>query len=235
MFAKFLKFLIALVLVPFVFAEGWTLFDLLRKGHEHFVEPWFVSLAAGFGVWFLIFILLPRTMWLYVLGHEFTHALAVMLAGGKVSAFKVTSQGGHIMTDKVSWWIALSPYFVPIYALIWIGLWVTVDFYYPLRAWQPLLYFGLGLFWCFHITFTASMLHPRQTDLSGEGYIFSFVIIALMNLITVLLLLAILTHDFSGSCRQFLHRVVQSYDYAGRGIIHGGRWLRALWQARGQA
>jgi hypothetical protein len=233
MFAKFLKFLIALVLVPFVFAEGWTLFDLLRKGHEHFVEPWFVSLAAGFGVWFLIFILLPRTMWLYVLGHEFTHALAVMLAGGKVSAFKVTSQGGHIMTDKVSWWIALSPYFVPIYALIWIALWITVDCYYPLRAWQPVLYFGLGFFWCFHITFTVSMLHPRQTDLTGEGIIFSGVIIALMNLIIFLILFTILTHDLAGSWHLFMQRIGQSYVFTGREIVRGISWLWAMGQTQG--
>ena len=82
----------------------------------------------------LIFAFLPRTMWLYVLGHEFTHALAAMLAGGKVTAFHVTSKGGHVLTDKVNWWIALSPYFVPIYALIWIALWITVDFYHSLRG-----------------------------------------------------------------------------------------------------
>ena len=67
-------------------------------------------------------------MWLYVLGHEFTHALAAMLAGGKVSAFHVSSKGGHVLTDRVNWWIALSPYFVPIYALIWMALWITVEF-----------------------------------------------------------------------------------------------------------
>jgi hypothetical protein len=237
MFAKFLKFLIALALVPFVAAEIRTFIDLVPKGQwgEAWVLSLAVSLGAGFVVWFLIFMFLPRTMWLYVLGHEFTHALFAMMAGGKVSAFKVTSKGGHILTDKVSWWIALSPYFVPIYALIWIGLWLTVNFYYPLRAWQPLLYFGLGFFWCFHITFTVSMLHPRQTDLSGEGYIFSGVVIALMNLITVLFLLAILTHDLSGSWRLFLQRIGQCYAFAGREIIQGATWLWEMWQTRGKS
>ena len=112
-------------------------------------------------------------MWLYVLGHEFTHALAAMLAGGKVSAFQVSAKGGHVVTDRVNWWITLSPYFVPIYALIWMALWLTVDFCHPLKAWQPILYFGIGVFWCFHLTFTVSMLHLGQTDLSGQGIVFS--------------------------------------------------------------
>ncbi|MCE0496380.1 MAG: hypothetical protein LV481_00330 [Methylacidiphilales bacterium] len=233
MFAKFLKFLIALALIPFVASEIWTFIDLVPKGQ--WSESWVLSLAAGFVVWLLIFILLPRAMWLYVLGHEFTHALASMLAGGKVSAFKVTSKGGHILTDKVSWWIALSPYFVPIYALIWISLWLTVDFYHPLRDWQPVLYFGLGFFWCFHMTFTVSMLHPRQTDLTGEGIVFSGVVIALMNFVLILFLLAILTHDFPGSGRIFLQRIVQSYAFAGREVVQGVTWLWKMWQTRGNA
>jgi hypothetical protein len=225
MFSKFLKFLIALALIPFVAAEIATIFYLFTKGTEYWNEVRFISFAAGFTVWLFSFIFLPRTMWLYVLGHEFTHAITSMLAGGKVTAFKVTSKGGHIMTDKVSWWIALSPYFVPIYALIWIALWLTIDFYYPLRTWLPVLYFGIGFFWCFHVTFTISMLHPRQTDLSGEGYIFSGVIIALMNGLVVLLLLAVLTHDLSGSGRLFLHRIGQCYIFTGHEIYRGAVWL----------
>jgi hypothetical protein len=228
MFGRFLKFLIALALLPLVGGEVWTLIDLARAAAP--VGPWrsewFLSFVGGFAAWLVIFFFLPRAMWLYVLGHEFTHALAAMIAGGKVSAFKVTSKGGHVMTDKVNWWIALSPYFVPIYALIWIGLWLTIDFYHPLKAWQSILYFGIGLFWCFHLTFTWSMLHPRQTDLSGEGYVFSGVIIALMNLLAVLFLLSILTHDVTQSGRTFLHDVGRSYAFAWDQILHLVAWAR---------
>jgi hypothetical protein len=185
--------------------------------------------VAGLVVWFLIFLFLPRTMWLYVLGHEFTHALAAMLAGGKVTAFKVTSTGGHVMTDRVNWWIALSPYFVPIYALIWIGLWITIDFYHPLRQWQPILFFGIGFFWSFHLTFTWSMLHPRQTDLSGEGYIFSGVIIALMNCLGFLLLFSLLAHNLALAGHLFLHNAGQSYVWAWSEILLAIGWAQTAW------
>src|SRR5471030_3218264 len=198
-FVKLLKLIIALALAPLVAGEIWTLIDLARAAVSagQWPEGWAISFGAGFLTWLLIFCLLPRTMWLYVLGHEFTHALASMIAGGKVSSFQVSAKGGHVVTDRVNWWITLSPYFVPIYALIWMALWLSVDFYYPLKAWQPILYFGLGIFWCFHLTFTVSMLHLGQTDLSSQGIIFSAVIILLINLVFFLFLFSLLAHDLT--------------------------------------
>jgi hypothetical protein len=230
---KLLKFLIALALIPLVAGEVWTLIDLARSAASAgpLAERWFVWLAAGFVVWLVIFCLLPRTMWLYVLGHELTHAVAAMLAGGKVSSFQVTSKGGHVMTDKVNWWITLSPYFVPIYALIWTALWITVNWSYPLRAWQPILYFGIGLFWAFHVTFTASMAHRKQTDLTGQGVFFSLVVILLFNLLGFLLLLSLLSPDgLAGMVRELVGLTGRSYVATAHGLGETWSAARASWQ-----
>lgn len=230
MAVRFFKFLIALLLLPLLAAEIWTLIDLALRSAPagQWRASWFASLGAGFVAWIAIFALLPRTMWLYVLGHEFTHALAAMLAGGKVTAFHVSAKGGHVLTDKVNWWIALSPYFVPIYALIWMALWITADFYHPLRDWQPVLYFGIGLFWAFHLTFTASMIHRGQTDLSGEGYVFSFVVILLINLLAFLLLLSLLTHDgLPGMGHLMIVHAGRAYGWTGHEIAQGWNLVRA--------
>ena len=228
MWLKLLKFVIALALMPLVGGEVWTIKDLVRHAMPagEWAQTWFISLAAGFGTWLVVYFLLPRTMWLYVLGHEFTHALAAMLAGGKVSSFQVSAKGGHVITDRVNWWITLSPYFVPLYAILWMGLWLTVDFYHPLKAWQPVLYFGLGMFWCFHLTFTASMMHLKQTDLSSQGFIFSFVVILLINLLVFLLLSSILAHDLTMAAagKIFLHRVGQAYLLTGNEIAKASAW-----------
>jgi hypothetical protein len=228
---KFLKFLIALALLPLVAAEVLTLVDLARVSVPagEWKAAWFVSFGAGFATWLFIFVLLPRTMWLYVLGHEFTHAVAAMLAGGKVTSFAVSSKGGHVMTDRINWWITLSPYFVPIYALIWMALWLTIDFYHPLKEWQPLLYFGIGFFWSFHLTFTFSMMHAEQTDLSREGHLFSWVIIGLINLLTVLFLLALLAHQFLPAAHLFWLRIEQSYLLTGREIMQAVAWAKLQW------
>jgi hypothetical protein len=237
MFVKLLKFVIALALMPLVAGEIWTLIDLARSAASAgpWRESWAISFGAGFATWFIIFCFLPRTMWLYVLGHEFTHALAAMLAGGKVSSFQVSAKGGHVVTDRVNWWITLSPYFVPIYALIWMALWLSVDFWYPLKAWQPILYFGLGIFWCFHLTFTVSMFHFGQTDITSQGIIFSAVVILLINLIFFLLLFSLLAHNLTmgEAGNLFLRQVGQSYLFTWNEIMRGAAWARNMWQRRG--
>ena len=231
--AKLLKFVIALALLPLVAGEIRTLIDLARAAASAgpWREGWAVSFGAGFVTWLLVFFLLPRTMWLYVLGHEFTHALAAMLAGGKISSFQVSAKGGHVITDRVNWWIALSPYFVPIYALIWMALWLSVDFWHPLKAYQPILYFGLGIFWCFHLTFTVSMFHFGQTDLTNQGIIFSAVVILLINLIFFLFLFSLLAHNLTlvDAGRLFLDRTVKSYAFAGNQIVRGTAWAWGAW------
>jgi hypothetical protein len=213
-----------------VAGEVWTLVNLAPSTHWN--DAWFLALVAGVVTWLVVYLFMPRTMWLYVLGHEFTHALAAMLAGGKISSFQVSAKGGHVITDRVNWWITLAPYFVPLYALIWSGLWVVINFWYPLTAWQPILYFGLGLLWCFHLTFTASMMHLKQTDLSSQGFVFSIAIIAAINLFLFLVVFALLAHGmtFGDVARLFLERVKESYLVCGWEIMRAARWLSSFWR-----
>jgi hypothetical protein len=116
------------------------------------------------------------------------------------------------------------------------ALWLSVDFWYPLRAWQPILYFGLGVLWCFHLTFTTSMIHLRQTDLSSQGYVFSIVIILLINLIFFLFLFALLAHNLTmaGAGHLFLDRVGKSYLFAWNEIARGLHWAWQAWQNHGK-
>lgn len=212
---KWLKFLLGIFLIPLVAAEGLTLFDMLRQWipSAPWQALWFWCTLGGAVLWSILFFALPRPVWFYVLGHEMTHALAVWLAGGKVYSMRVAEEGGHVATDKVNWWISLSPYFVPLYTLIWMGVWISIDFYYPLKAFQPILFFGIGLTYAFHVTFTLSMLHPQQTDLSGEGYVFSGVVILAMNLLVIGLLLfpAADNVTWGFALQSSLERLVQCY------------------------
>ena len=231
---KLLKFVIALALLPVVAGEIWTLVDLARSAVSagQWPEAWAISFVAGVLAWLVVFCCLPRTMWLYVLGHEFTHALAAMLAGGKVTAFQVSAKGGHVVTDRVNWWITLAPYFIPLYAIVWMMLWLSVDFWYPLKEWQPILYFGLGVFWCFHLTFTFSMFHLGQTDITTQGVLFSAVVILLINLIFFLVLFGLLAHDTTllDAGKIFLHHVGDSYLFAWNEIVKSATWAWGFWQ-----
>ena len=61
-------------------------------------------------------------MWIYVFGHELTHALWTWLFGGQVKKMKVSSSGGHVIISKTNFLIALAPYFFPLYAVIVVGV-----------------------------------------------------------------------------------------------------------------
>ncbi|MES2309015.1 MAG: hypothetical protein V4507_09160 [Verrucomicrobiota bacterium] len=89
---KWLKFFIGLLLTPLVVAQLWTLKDLtlIWAPTSEWRTLWFGSFCGGFVLFLLIFFTISKTVWLYVLGHELTHAWAVYLSKGNVFDFKVT-------------------------------------------------------------------------------------------------------------------------------------------------
>ena len=44
-------------------------------------------MPSGVVLWLVTFFGLPRPLWLYVFGHELTHAIWVMIMGGRVHRF----------------------------------------------------------------------------------------------------------------------------------------------------
>ena len=110
-------------------------------------------------------------MLLYVFGHELTHALWVLLMGGRVSRFRVGREGGHIITDKNNFWIALAPYFFPLYSILVLALYGVLSLFLNMQPYGRLLYALIGVTWAFHFTFTCWMIPKNQTDLSDNGTI----------------------------------------------------------------
>lgn len=185
-----LRWLLALILMPVALAVSWTVWDLFR-GLGSSVDFW-VPIVSGAGVWLVIFASLPRPMWLYVVGHELTHALWALLFGGRVKAFKATSKGGHVVLTKTNSLITLAPYFFPLYAALWVVGFLGVGWLLGWRRHLFWFHFGLGLTYAFHLTLTAAVLRVRQPDLEGEGWIFSGVLIWLLHGILLLVALPFL-------------------------------------------
>ena len=112
--------------------------------------------------------------------------------GGRVSRFRVSREGGHVITSKANFWIALAPYFFPIYSILAIGIYGVLSLFLNVQPYGRLLYAVIGATWAFHFTFTCWMVPKNQTDLSDQGTFFSLVMIYLMNLLllSVMLVLA---------------------------------------------
>jgi hypothetical protein len=192
---KWVKFIIAVFLLPIcgvltqtfftVFARA-TVTQRLWAGEEF----WFFSLGAV--LWLIAFFGLPRPILIYVFGHELTHALWVWLMGGRVSRFRVGPEGGHVVTTKANFWIALAPYFFPIYSILAIAIYGGLSLFLNMQPYGRLLYAVIGVTWAFHFTFTCWMIPKNQTDLTDQGTFFSLVVIYLMNLLllSVMLILA---------------------------------------------
>lgn len=186
--------IIGLCLVPFAWVLTVALlhtFGAMRrngtiapfyKAHE------FVSLIVGCGAWLFIFFASlvirgkPLFVHMYVLGHEFMHAwIAGLFFKGNIREFEVSSEGGHIVTDKYNFIIALAPYLWPIYCIPVLAAW-------GVAGWTPWgleyagTFFGaLGFAWMFHVSFTVWMLTKGQSDLLLPGRLFSIVLIYMMN------------------------------------------------------
>jgi len=202
---RWVKFIVGLFLLPLCYILTAAFFSALLDAllsqapdRPHFwatAEFWFFSL--GLICWLIIYFGLPKPLIVYVFGHELTHALMVKIMGGRVSEFRVGSDGGYIVSSKINTWIALAPYFVPIYSVFVILLYGLVSFFYDLQPHAELatgiLYGLLGLTWAFHATFTLSMIPRGQTDLAYGGNFFSLTVIYLMNLLVLSFLLILAT------------------------------------------
>jgi len=173
-------------------------------------EFWFFGLGAAlWTLWFFGSIWSlggPRPLRAYVFGHELTHAIWVWMWGGKVSEFEVSRDGGYIITDTHNFWIALAPYFYPLYSLVVIVAYGTASLFYnvarvsdTLLFMTPLqwLFLLLGATWAFHLSFTIWMIPKGQTDLTYHGTFFSLVIIYLMNVLIVSVFLVVASPDVS--------------------------------------
>jgi hypothetical protein len=126
--------------------------------------------------------------------------LWVWLMGGRVSRFRVGRDGGHVVTNKANFWIALAPYFFPLYSILAIASYGMLSLLVNMQPYGRWLYAVIGVTWAFHFTFTCWMIPKNQTDLSDQGTFFSLVVIYLMNvlLLSVMLILASPHMTFAG-------------------------------------
>lgn len=196
--SRWIKTIIAFFLLPPAGILAQTFFTCLSREtvrHAFWMteEFWFFGLGAL--LWTITFFGLPRPLLIYVFGHELTHYLWVYAMGGRVTDFKVSSDGGYIITDKHNFWIALTPYFIPIYSILVIVLyglgWLCFEAFHTEHA-RWIMYALLGATWAFHACFTLWMIPKGQSDLTYHGTFFSLVVIFIMNIaiLSVLLILA---------------------------------------------
>ena len=229
---RWVKFIVALFLVPLLAVLTQTFFTAFARATVSQrlwagEEFWFFALGAV--LWLIAFFGLPRPVIIYVFGHELTHALWVWLMGGRISRFRVGREGGHIVTNRTNFWIALAPYFFPLYSTLAIAIYGLTGLFYNVQPYGRLLYAIIGVTWAFHFTFTCWMIPQNQTDLRDHGTFFSLVIIYVMNLLLLIVLLVLASPqltfaefgaDIVTNLAAFSHWVVYWFDQFRLGAHH---------------
>ncbi len=185
---KWMQSLAGVILLPACVGSVNFSLETARMAYAQSGFPWgeLFGFLAGVMFGWLMFMSRYRPDWFYVFGHESTHALVALLSGGRVSGFKVSSEGGHVLTSKNSALIRLSPYFVPIYPLMMWGCWAALIWMWPeVSSWDVCFMVGWGYAWAMHFYFTGHLLMTSQPDFQEEGWVLSFAVVFLANSLVV--------------------------------------------------
>ena len=190
-YRRLVRWLFALALFPPCVGISWAVVDLVSASGAalHFWVPF----LAGGVCWMVVYLSLPKPMWVYVVGHELTHALWALLFGARVRKIKVSSKGGHVVVTKSNSLIVLAPYFFPLYAVLWTLLFSVLGIWLDTRPAMPGFHLGLGIAYAFHLSLTVQVLRTDQPDLRGEGWFFSLMLIWFAHSLLLLLAIPMLT------------------------------------------
>lgn len=185
---KLLKIIAGILLLPVCAGVSQAFYNLLMsiQGVDQ-TGLFFLAGAAAYSVFYFSSL---KLNFLYVLGHETTHAVFALLCGGKIKAFRVLGKGGSVSTTKSNVVISLGPYFLPIYTVFFsLAFFICGRFISATYDYISAFIFALGFSITFHFLMTLDSLRVEQPDLVENGYLFSLALIYLVNLIILAMLL----------------------------------------------
>lgn len=188
-----IKFMLALLAAPIAAAASIAFYKNFLLVKELSVSiNYFIGGVVAYTVIHLLFY---KPTFLYVFGHEAVHAGVSWIFGGKIKGFKVSKEGGSVATDKTNTIVELSPYFVPIYAIIVALIYFIVASSYRING--SIFVFLIGFTLAFHIISTMEVMKTKQPDFLKSGYFFSIVIVYILNILVISVIFSLLFPSFS--------------------------------------
>ena len=207
---RLLRLMVGVVLLPFCWVTSWAFLKqfsraTIEQGFWQSAQFWYFAVGVMVMLgWFWSKIGQSLFLYLYVFGHEMTHAVVVKCFGGRVLDMAWSSEGGYVTTDKTNWVISLSPYFVPFWSLIAVIVYVVTSLFAEVSPIGNLAFYGvIGATWGFHLAWTLWMIPRDQPDLQDNGTFLSLVLIYLGNLMVLVVLLCVASEAPLASLRDF--------------------------------
>jgi hypothetical protein len=188
-----IRFITAVLAIPVTYGISVALY----KSVIHVSE---LAHTLNFFLWgilayIVLHILFYRPTYLYVLGHEAVHAGVGWMMGSKIKSFKASKDGGAVGMDKSNMVIELSPYFVPIYAIVISIIYFVIVSSYNING--SFFIFLIGFALAFHLISTIEILKVRQPDIVKSGYFFSIMMVYILNIIVIAVLFSFIFPSFS--------------------------------------
>lgn len=229
---KLVRWTLATLLLMFCWVTSWTFLETfshatLKQGFWQSSQFWYFIIGAMIMLgWFWSKLGQSFFLYLYVFGHELTHAAFVKCFGGKVYEMEWGSSGGYVTTDKSNWVISLSPYFVPFWSVIAVILYAVPSMIWEIPQEADLVFYAaIGASWSFHMAWTIWMIPRDQPDLKDNGVYLSLVLIYFGNLVVLVGLLCFATPNPFESLRDF------GYKWFGTAMTWGDqaiRWIEEI-------
>ena len=160
----------------------------------------FLMVGAGFVFfWGTIFLSGYTTRnSMQVISHELTHTFFAYLTlhnAGRIRLNHDGSGGSMQLNGHGNWLISLAPYFFPLFAFFYMLL---MPYLLKVSDNNWVVYAILGYFLAYHWLVVLTQVHPRQTDLSQVGFIFSGIVIVGANLFSNGIVLAFASKSWDG-------------------------------------
>lgn len=156
----------------------------------------------GAGILFFIFTLFTAgyatKQNIQIISHELTHTFFAFLTLHKVGRIRLHpdgSGGSMQLKGHGNWLISLSPYFFPLFAFFYM---LIMPFLLEATNSHWTIYAILGYFLAYHWLVVLTQANLQQTDLSQEGFIFSYIVIISANLFTTGCVLAFTSKSWQG-------------------------------------
>lgn len=194
-FRKTLYFLIGLLLLPACVAIAYSTFRQVAESGDF--RGSIVFFLIGFTSYLTFFIAFRKPLRPYLLGHELTHALWVVLFRGRVHEIRLSDKRGQVKATKLNTLIALAPYFFPFYTVLVVVAYGIATLWVNFGIYHRLVLFAIGFTWSFHLLVNLYMLQRGQEDLRVSGRFFSLVLILLLNLVVLGLILGFISEGIS--------------------------------------
>jgi hypothetical protein len=190
---RILKLVLGILAIPVMFGVTYAFYvNVTTVSQLTGILRYFVWGIVSYVVLHLLFY---KPTFFYVLGHEAVHAAFAWVMGGRIKSFNVSKDGGSVATDKTNAVIELSPYFVPIYAIVLMVVYYVISYSYNING--AVFFYLIGFALAFHVVMTIEVMKMRQPDILKSGYAFSIVVVYTLNIVIIALLFSLMFRSFS--------------------------------------